>query len=100
MPRGSNYPKRTPEHFARLRALDKAVSELEALIDEIVPDGRRKSLALTNLEQTELWAAAAIAKDLIVELPPELAALHREIAETGEAPAGSSPDRHAPTGSD
>jgi hypothetical protein len=31
-------------------------------VDEIVPDGREKSLALTNLEQALFWANAGVAR--------------------------------------
>lgn len=35
---------------------------LALLLEEIVPDGREKSLAVTNLEQVIFWANAAIAR--------------------------------------
>lgn len=36
--------------------------ELAAKVDELVPDGREKSLAITNLEQVVFWANAGIAR--------------------------------------
>lgn len=33
-------------------------------LDELVPDGREKSLAITNLEQVMFWANAGIARNL------------------------------------
>lgn len=33
-----------------------------AFIDELVPDGREKALALTKLEEALFWANAAIAR--------------------------------------
>lgn len=35
---------------------------LANLIEALCPDGREKSLAFTNLEQTMMWARAAIAR--------------------------------------
>lgn len=35
---------------------------LAAELDHILPEGREKSLAITNLEQTTMWANAAIAR--------------------------------------
>lgn len=35
---------------------------LAVLINETIPDGREKSLAITNLEQTMFWANAGIAR--------------------------------------
>ena len=34
-----------------------------ALIDEMAPDSREKSLAITHLEQAVMWANAAIARN-------------------------------------
>ena len=36
--------------------------ELAQELDQIVPSGREKALAMTNLEQTMMWANAAIAR--------------------------------------
>lgn len=35
---------------------------LAGLIDELVPDGREKALAVTKLEEAMMWANAAIAR--------------------------------------
>lgn len=48
------------ERYTKLR--DKA-KELANLIDELCPDSREKSLALTNLEQASMWANASIARN-------------------------------------
>lgn len=48
------------ERYAKLR--DKA-KELADMIDELCPDSREKSLALTNLEQASMWANASIARN-------------------------------------
>ena len=36
---------------------------LAMLIDEVTPDSREKSLAITSLEETMMWANAAIARN-------------------------------------
>lgn len=48
-----------PEKYEALRAKAK---ELAYLIEELVPSGREKSLAMTNLEQSVFWANAGIAR--------------------------------------
>jgi hypothetical protein len=40
-----------------------ACRELAEKLAEILPDGREKSLAITNLEQAMFWANAAIARN-------------------------------------
>lgn len=47
-----------PERYIELR--DKA-KELALLIQKDCPESREKSLALTNLQQTTMWANASIA---------------------------------------
>ncbi len=32
-------------------------------VDEICPDGREKSLAITKLEEAKMWASAAVARN-------------------------------------
>lgn len=49
-----------PKRYEILRA--KAL-ELAEMIDELVPESREKSLAMTNLEQTVMWANAGIARN-------------------------------------
>lgn len=39
-----------------------ACADLANVLDELLPDGREKSLAITNLEQTMFWANAAVAR--------------------------------------
>lgn len=49
-----------PEKYTAIR--DKA-KELAYLIDEMVPDSREKSLAITKLEECVMWANAGIARN-------------------------------------
>lgn len=37
-------------------------SNLAETVNDVVPDGREKSLALTNLEQALFWANAGVAR--------------------------------------
>lgn len=49
-----------PEKYGQLRDTAKAFAYL---IDELVPAGREKSLAMTKLEETVMWANAGIARN-------------------------------------
>ncbi|WP_025849115.1 DUF7681 family protein [Paenibacillus ehimensis] len=49
-----------PEKYTAVREKAK---ELAYLIDELCPNSREKSLALTNLEQAVMWANAGIARN-------------------------------------
>lgn len=48
-----------PEIYQDIRTLAK---ELALDINEVVPEGREKSLALTKLEEAVFWANAGIAR--------------------------------------
>lgn len=61
----NNFMYHTPnndqaERYERLRSKAK---ELADLIDELCPNSREKSLAITNLEQASMWANCAIARN-------------------------------------
>lgn len=49
-----------PEKYTAIREKAK---ELAYLIDEQCPNSREKSLAVTNLEQSVMWANASIARN-------------------------------------
>ena len=49
-----------PEKYERIRAKAK---ELAYLIDELCPNSREKSLAMTKLEESSMWANASIARN-------------------------------------
>lgn len=40
--------------------IGKFTKSLAAVISEVCPDSREKSLAMTNLEQTQMWANKAV----------------------------------------
>jgi hypothetical protein len=48
------------EKITRLR---EAFSQLQDLIDEVAPNSREKSVAITNLETTAMWAIKAVVKN-------------------------------------
>jgi hypothetical protein len=49
-----------PEKYEALRSLGKGLAEA---IDQLCPNSREKSLAMTNLEQATMWANASIARN-------------------------------------
>lgn len=62
-----------PQRYEKLRSKAK---ELAYLINDLCPNSREKSLAMTNLEQAVMWANAAIARNEVVEneIRPEVSA--------------------------
>lgn len=57
-----------PERYKRIRAKAK---EFAALVVELVPPSRERSLALTKLEEVVMWANAGIARNQEAEEPTE-----------------------------
>ena len=49
-----------PEKYTALRSKAK---ELAYLIDELAPQSREKSLAMTKLEESIMWANSSIARN-------------------------------------
>jgi hypothetical protein len=49
-----------PQRYLEIRETAKAFARL---IDSLVPESREKALAMTNLEQTVMWACAGIARN-------------------------------------
>lgn len=48
---------------AKYTELRNTAKEFALLIDELVPDSREKSLAITKLEEAVMWANAGIARN-------------------------------------
>ncbi|MCY9513300.1 Acb2/Tad1 domain-containing protein [Paenibacillus apiarius] len=48
---------------AKYNAIREKAKELANVIDELCPNSREKSLAMTNLEQAVMWANAAVARN-------------------------------------
>lgn len=49
-----------PARYEQIRAEGK---KLAHLLDDLVPDSREKSLAITHLEEVVFWSNAAIARN-------------------------------------
>lgn len=49
-----------PEKY---KAIRKKAKELAHMIDELCPESREKSVAMTNLETAVMWANASIARN-------------------------------------
>lgn len=47
-----------PQRYEKIRSMAR---QLAALINECCPESREKSLAITNLQQSVMWANASIA---------------------------------------
>ncbi len=48
---------------AKYQAIRDKAKELAYMIDETVPESREKSLAITKLEESVMWANAGIARN-------------------------------------
>lgn len=58
----AGYHKATDETAPLHTAVRKATQDFMHILDGLLPDGREKSLALTNAEQAMFWANAAVAR--------------------------------------
>lgn len=61
----NNFSYHAPKEgqVAKYNAVREKAKELAYLIDEICPNSREKSVALTNLETSVMWANASIARN-------------------------------------
>lgn len=59
----TNHPPIDGSVVDRFEDVRRAAKQLAHIIDTRCPDSREKSLALTNLEQTVMWAIASIARN-------------------------------------
>jgi hypothetical protein len=61
-----NYAHHAPPNQDTIDAHEEVRAEckvLAAILLDLVPDGREKSLALTKLEEVMFWANAGVARD-------------------------------------
>jgi hypothetical protein len=56
------YHKPDEHQAAYYELLRNTAKQFAKLIDTVCPEGREKALAITNLEQSVMWANAAIAR--------------------------------------
>jgi hypothetical protein len=54
------YHKPSTDGLARINQLRAVFSEVERMIREVCPESRHKSVAITNLETTAMWAIKAV----------------------------------------
>ncbi len=54
------YHKPSEEGVSRIKILREAFSSLHNLIKEEAPESRERSVALTNLETTAMWAIKSL----------------------------------------
>jgi hypothetical protein len=60
----NHHPPKNDGIVALHQAVRERCLQLAEFIDEILPDSREKSLAVTNLEQTMYWTNAGVARIL------------------------------------
>jgi len=56
------------EELQKIELIKAHASEMAHNIDNLVPDGREKSMALTKMEEVVMWAKAGIKKDCLIDL--------------------------------
>lgn len=54
------YHLPSPEGHDKINKLREAFSNVERVIQEVCPDSRQKSIAITNNEQAAMWAIKAV----------------------------------------
>lgn len=54
------YHKPSPDGLSKINQLRLVFSEAERLIQEVCPNGRQKSIAITKNEETAMWAIKAV----------------------------------------
>lgn len=57
------YHKPTENKASKYETIRDQAKELAYLIEELVPNGREKALALTKIEEAVMWANAGIARN-------------------------------------
>jgi hypothetical protein len=67
----AGYHKANDDTAPLHTAIRKVTQDFMHLLDGLVPDGREKSLAMTNAEQAMFWANAAVARQGAVVTPEE-----------------------------
>lgn len=54
------YHKPSVDGLMKITALREAYSQVQAMIQEHCPDSRQKSIAITELETSAMWAIKAV----------------------------------------
>ena len=71
--RFTNHPPIDDEVVSRLEAVTGTMIDVASTLCALVPEGRERSLMLTQLEQASMWAKAGIARN---QLDPTDAGTH------------------------
>lgn len=61
--RFTNHPPQDRHIGVELDNLTGLFIELACYLDDCLPEGREKSLAITKLEECSMWSKAAVARD-------------------------------------
>lgn len=61
--RFKHHPPKNPETIASHEAVREELRVTAILLDDMLPDSREKSIAITKLEEALMWANAAIARN-------------------------------------
>lgn len=56
------YHKPMPSDLIKYEKLRKLAKEYAELVNELCPDTREKSLSITKIEESNMWANASIAR--------------------------------------
>jgi len=59
----TNHPPQSDDIAARLDSLTAEFTIMAKMLNAVLPEGREKALALTNLEQCSMWSKAAVARN-------------------------------------
>jgi hypothetical protein len=57
------YHKPMPKDLIKFESLRKMAKEYAELVNALCPDSREKSIAITKIEESNMWANASIARD-------------------------------------
>ena len=57
------YHAPTPDQTVKYKSIRNHARFLATMIDELCPESREKSLAMTKLEEAVMWTNAAIARN-------------------------------------
>ena len=61
--RFKHHPPKSEETISKHQAARSGADDLFNLIQQLAPDGREKSLAITKVEEALFWLNAAIARN-------------------------------------
>ena len=57
------HPPKDDDQVAKYKKLRQFFRQMSHMIDQLCPDSREKSLAITKLEESSMWCNASIARN-------------------------------------